>query len=397
MFAFNSGAMVRMDALRQVGGYTPWFWLDNSDTQLFRELHRHGKRVYIAGEVQVQHEFSLKNIKQRMTSERYEHALLSESAFWDLNMNRLAGWERTARLVMRLGKQWVRRDPTELRQITRNAAMARLFTSRSRRIEKWRESVRERFGTTLVSSMLPPRRMKVSVCMAAYNGERYIGAQLRSILPQLKQDDEVVIVDDGSQDTTRERITELNDPRIRLLRHTTNVGVIQTFEDALRSATGDVLFLCDDDDVWAENKVERFLEAFENHPDAQIVISRARLIDDLGRELGDSRWNREGKFVPGFWQNVLMNHYQGSAMAIRASLLGKVLPLPDRKSFMHDAWIGTRNALLGGKTVFIDDDLLLYRRHTHNASRPKSMLQKLRSRLDLLIAHVSYALHQTTP
>ncbi|MGA8729116.1 MAG: glycosyltransferase [Terracidiphilus sp.] len=397
VFAFNSGAMVRMDALRQVGGYTPWFWLDNSDTQLFRELHRHGKRVYIAGEVQVQHEFSLKNIKQRMTSERYEHALLSESAFWDLNMNRLAGWERTARLVMRLGKQWVRRDPTELRQITRNAAMARLFTSRSRRIEKWRESVRERFGTTLVSSMLPPRRMKVSVCMAAYNGERYIGAQLRSILPQLKQDDEVVIVDDGSQDTTRERITELNDPRIRLLRHTTNVGVIQTFEDALRSATGDVLFLCDDDDVWADNKVERFLEAFENHPDAQIVISRARLIDDLGRELGDSRWNREGKFVPGFWQNVLMNHYQGSAMAIRASLLGKVLPLPDRKSFMHDAWIGTRNALLGGKTVFIDDDLLLYRRHTHNASRPKSMLQKLRSRLDLLIAHVSYALHQTTP
>jgi glycosyltransferase involved in cell wall biosynthesis len=397
VFAFNSGAMVRMDALRQVGGYTPWFWLDNSDTQLYKELHRHGKRVYIAGEIQVQHEFSLKDIRRRMTSERYEHALLAESAFWDLNMNRLAGLERTARLTLRLAKQCVRQDPSELRQITRNAAMARLFTSRSTRIEKWQDSVKQRLGRTLVSSSLPPRRMKVSVCMAAYNGERYIGAQLRSILHQLKQNDEVVIVDDGSQDATCERIAELNDRRIRVLRHTSNAGVVRTFEDALRSATGDVLFLCDDDDVWAESKVERFLDAFEQDADAQIVISRARLIDEAGAELTNSRWNREGKFVAGFWQNVLMNHYQGSAMAIRASLLGHVLPLPDRKSFMHDAWIGTRNALLGGKTVFIDDDLLLYRRHTQNANRPKSMLQKIRARLDLLIAHVSYALHQSTP
>lgn len=397
VFAFNSGAMVRMDALRQVGGYNPWFWLDNSDSQLFKELHRHGKRVYIAGEIQVQHEFSFKDIKQRMTTERYQHALLAESAFWDLNMNWLAGWERTARLTLRLAKQWVRRDPGELRQITRNAAMARLFTPRVRRIEKWKHSVRERFGKTLEPTSLPPRRMKVSVCMAAYNGERYIVAQLHSILHQLKADDEVVIVDDCSQDATCERIAELNDRRIRLLRHTSNAGVVRTFEDALRSATGDVLFLCDDDDIWVESKVERFLDAFEEDPDAQIVISRARLIDETGRQLADSRWNREGKFVEGFWQNVLMNHYQGSAMAIRASLLGQVLPLPDRKSFMHDAWIGTRTALMGGKTVFINDDLLLYRRHTQNVNRPKSILQKIRSRIDLLIAHVSYAVHQTTP
>jgi hypothetical protein len=123
-------------------------------------------------------------------------------------------------------------------------------------------------------------------------------------------------------------------------------------------------------------------------------MSRARLIDEAGAYLADSRWNREGKFVAGFWRNVMMNHYQGSAMAIRASLLGQVLPLPDRSSFMHDAWIGTRNALLGGKTVFIDDDLLFYRRHGQNANRPKSLLRKVRCRLDLLIAHVSYALHQ---
>jgi glycosyltransferase involved in cell wall biosynthesis len=395
VFAFNSAAMIRMDALRQVGGYAPWFWLDNSDTQLFKELHRHGKRVYIAGTTQVQHEFSLKNIKQRMSAERYKHALLAESAFWDLNMNRLAGCERTARLLLRLVKQWLRGDPSELRQITRNAALARLSTSRVKRIDSWKDSVRQRLGRSLVSSSLPARRMKVSVCMAAYNGERYIEAQLKSIVRQLKDDDEVVIVDDCSRDATCKRIVELNDVRIRLLRHAKNLGVVRTFEDALRSATGDILFLCDDDDLWAESKVERFLEEFDKDANAQIVISRARLIDEAGAYLADGRWNREGKFVAGFWRNVMMNHYQGSAMALRASLLGQVLPLPDRCSFMHDAWIGTRNAWLGGKTVFIDDDLLLYRRHAQNATRPKSLLQKIRGRLDLLIAHVSYALHQT--
>lgn len=90
-----------------------------------------------------------------------------------------------------------------------------------------------------------------------------------------------------------------------------------------------------------------------------------------------------------------MNHYQGSAMAIRASLLGRVLPFPARKSFLHDAWIGTRNELLGGKVAFVDEDLLYYRRHFHNASRTKSLLRQIHTRVDLLLAHMAYALRLT--
>ena len=87
-----------------------------------------------------------------------------------------------------------------------------------------------------------------------------------------------------------------------------------------------------------------------------------------------------------------MNHYQGSAMAMRASLLGRVLPFPARKSFLHDVWIGTRNDLLGGKFVFIDEDLLFYRRHGHNASRTKSLLQKIRTRTELILAHLVHSI-----
>ncbi|MFZ0744174.1 MAG: glycosyltransferase, partial [Terracidiphilus sp.] len=203
-------------------------------------------------------------------------------------------------------------------------------------------------------------------------------------------------VDDCSQDRTVMRIAELADPRVRLLRHTANCGVMATFEDALRSATGDIVFLCDDDDIWAEAKVERFLKAFEEYPDAQIVSSRVQLIDESGTEFLDSRFDRGGRFAQSFWRNLFRNHYQGSAMAIRASLLGDVLPFPSGRSFMHDAWIGTRNALIGGRAVFIEEDLLLYRRHSHNATRPKTLLKKIQVRLDLLIAHVSYAFHVTT-
>jgi glycosyltransferase involved in cell wall biosynthesis len=390
VFAFNSGAMLKVAALDQVGGYDPRFWLDDSDAMIFSKLHEHGKRVYIAGNIQVQHEFSMKDLQRRMSPDRYRNALIAETAFWDLRMSRAAGWERTLRLALRLIKQWRRTDSAELRQITRQALMRRLFTPRLKRIEEW-----IRMTTDRVRNERSTREPKVSACMAAYNGGTFVEAQLESILSQLKEHDEVVVIDDGSTDDTVERIARFRDPRIRLLRHEKNAGVVPTFEDALRSATGDILFLCDDDDLWAPTKVKQFMTAFAGRPDVEIVQSRVRLIDENNRPLPDSRINRMGKFFPGFWRNLYMNHYQGSAMAIRASLLGRVLPFPARKGFLHDAWIGTRNDLLGGKVAFIDEDLLLYRRHFNNASRAKPALRQIQTRLALLLAHLACALRSS--
>jgi GT2 family glycosyltransferase len=114
VFAFNSGAMLKVAALEQVGGYDPRFWLDNSDAMIFSKLHEHGKRVYVAGAIQVEHEFSMKDMQKRMSPERYRNALFAETAFWDLRMNWAAGWERTLRLALRLVKQWWRNDSTDL-------------------------------------------------------------------------------------------------------------------------------------------------------------------------------------------------------------------------------------------------------------------------------------------
>jgi hypothetical protein len=116
------------------------------------------------------------------------------------------------------------------------------------------------------------------------------------------------------------------------------------------------------------------------------------LIDERGVALPDAQVNRYGRFAPGFWRNIIKNHYQGSAMAIRAGFLGRVLPFPKGKLFLHDAWIGTRNEAQGGKTVFIDEPLVYYRRHLQNASQRHGLLRLVRVRLNLLIAHMTHAL-----
>jgi GT2 family glycosyltransferase len=391
VFAMNSGAMVRVDALRQIGGYDMRFPLDHSDFAMLLYLHQHGKRVYIDGNIQLQHEFSMTDMNRLVSEGRYRRGLTTEMAFWDLYMNWLAGCERTARLALRMVRHWRRGDRKELRRVTVEFLMRRLFRSKRTRLREWRESLSAQAQGISTSSFAASSRPKVSVCMAAYNGSRFIEAQIASILQQLAPVDEIVIVDDCSQDDTIARITGLRDSRIRLYQHEKNLGVVATFEDALRCATGNILFLSDDDDLWAPNKVERVLHEFELHKEAQVIASRVGLIDERGGALPDAEVNRQGKFVPGFWRNIFKNHYQGSAMAIRAGFLGQVLPFPRGKLFLHDAWIGTRNEARGGKTVFIDEPLVYYRRHMQNASQRHGLLRLVKVRINLLIAHMIHA------
>ena len=398
VFAFNSAALIRISTLHQVGGYSPWFWLDNSDVFLFRQMHRFGKQVFVLGELQVDHEFSMLDIKNRVSPERYHNVLLTESAFWDLEMSIAAGLERTARLIIRLVKQTVRKDPPELRRITLSFLQRRLFSSKTQRIQDWERQTSVLFPglPTLaegrLSSAPSASRPKISVCMAAYNGAYYIERQIQSILVQLGPDDEIVVIDDASTDSTVQVIRSMQAPAIRLICHHTNQGVRATFEEALRSATGQIIFLADDDDLWAPDKVVLFMEAFAQNPAATLVTSRVAFIDQHDRFVDNDMYKNRKFFQAGFWANLLRNHFQGSAMAFRATLLESVLPLPKDVGFMHDHWIGTRNARLGYSAIYLEKDLLFYRRHGRNLSRYMSRTSQVKVRLQFLWAHFCAAL-----
>jgi glycosyltransferase involved in cell wall biosynthesis len=388
----NSASMLRVDSLEQAGGYAPLFWLDGSDMMIFDRLHHLGKRVFVAGDVQVQHGLSLKNLQQGASPNRYRHMLLAESAFWDMAMSPLAGMERTSRLAFRLLRQIRRGDSEALRSLTLHFFLLRLFRSARYRRARFLEAVQLELGDKLLHTALPKREPKVSVCIATYNAGKYIDAQLHSILQQLEQGDEVIVIDDVSTDGTPERIRSFGDPRVRVIQRETNAGATKAFEQALRSATGDILFLSDQDDIWSPNKVASFREAFAQSSDVQLVMSAVSLIDSEGVPFRNKRYDKDGKFQRGFFRNILKNDYQGSALAIRSDLLASLLPFPQNRAYLHDAWIGTVNDRLQNGMVFLPMPLLQYRRHAANVSQRMTIAEMAVSRTQLILDHWLHAL-----
>lgn len=226
--------------------------------------------------------------------------------------------------------------------------------------------------------------MKISVCMASYNGERFILEQLTSILSQLGKDDELIIVDDASHDSTSAIIAEIGDRRIKMLRNPTNKGIVASFEIALRNATGEIIFLSDQDDIWSPLKVNKVLTVFETFPDATLVITDVSLIDGGGNLLLQSRQTKQ-PFRSGLLPNLVKNGYTGCAMAFRRAVLEYALPFPSSVP-MHDMWIGTLNEMYG-KTMFYNEPLVLYRRHGSNASPEQkgTIYQMICWRIDLIV------------
>ena len=202
----------------------------------------------------------------------------------------------------------------------------------------------------------------LSVCVAVYNGEKYIREQIESILAQIGYDDEIIISDDGSQDNTVNIITSFHDKRIILLQNLGVHGFVSNFENALNRAKGDVIFLADQDDIWHPSKVQIVLAALEEN---DIVVHNAELIDGSGKSLGKTYYSTLHHHS-GFWANLLESRYLGCCMAFRKEVLRYCLPFP-KGIVAHDYWIGMMG-MTKYRNIFISDVLISYRRHGDNAS-----------------------------
>ena len=207
--------------------------------------------------------------------------------------------------------------------------------------------------------------VRCSVAMATYNGEKYLREQLESIICNLSDEDEIVISDDGSADGTCKIITEyqLRDSRVRFVKGM-GKGVIANFENAIMHATGEYIFLCDQDDVWEENKIEKVLDCFLKQ-DCQVVVHDADVWDENEDVIIPSFINYRGS-KSGAINNIIKNSYIGCCMAFRRELLEYILTIP-KNIEMHDQWIGVIGDIKG-KTYFFDEVLLHYRRHGDNVS-----------------------------
>ena len=229
----------------------------------------------------------------------------------------------------------------------------------------------------------PGERPAISVCIATYNGGRFLKRQIESILPQLTPGDEIIISDDSSQDDTIQVIEELRDRRIRLYQGQTFRSATYNFENALSYAKGQVVFLCDQDDEWVEGWVERAIRELET---VDLVVCNAFLIDADGKHFSDLQTVFGSQPRAGVWRNLYRNRYIGCCCAFRRRVLDVALPFPKRLPW-HDWWIG----LIADScftTRFIPSKMVRYRRHGENASptggkSPYSLSKKIRMRWNI--------------
>ena len=201
----------------------------------------------------------------------------------------------------------------------------------------------------------------ISVCMATFNGSRYVRQQVATILEQLEPKDELVVSDDSSTDDTLAIVRSFGDSRIRILEENTFRSPLLNFEHAIRHARGDIIALADQDDVWLENKLPLVRELFAGEPARPyLVVLDAEVVDENEDRIHPSVL---GKLHagPGFLRNLWTNRYLGCCMAFSRDLLDVALPFPTGVG-MHDIWLGQLCERVG-TTAFVPVTTMRYRRH----------------------------------
>ena len=224
----------------------------------------------------------------------------------------------------------------------------------------------------------------ISVCIPTYNGEKFLKPQVDSVLSQLSQDDEIIVSDDGSSDNTIEILESYKDRRIKIFKNSRK-GVISNIENALQNSIGEYIFLCDQDDVWVENKVSIIMKAIV---ESDLVISDCYVTDQNLNIIYESFY-KQNNSKNNKCLALLKNPYLGCCMAFKRKVLDAALPFP-AKIPMHDIWIGNV-AAFKFQVMFIPDKLIYYRRHGNNASTASaptkaSLVKQINYRLPIVTA-----------
>jgi len=226
-------------------------------------------------------------------------------------------------------------------------------------------------------------KKRVSVALAAYNGEKYLAQQIRSIVSQMDQYDELVLSIDPSTDNTEVIAMSFanNDNRIKVLKGP-GKGVIRNFENALSHVSGEYIFLSDQDDLWNEGKIPICLNALSQSGVAAVIHDAVVTDENLHAKQG-TVFN--GKFYSGVIRNIIRNRYIGCCMALKRSALTAALPFPANLP-MHDQWLGIV-AKKSGEVAFVDVPLVQYRRHgqTVTGRDHVRMLVRIKWRLNITL------------
>lgn len=238
--------------------------------------------------------------------------------------------------------------------------------------------------------------------MATYNGASYLRPQINSILAQMKDHDELIVLDDGSKDDTILILENFSDERIRIFRNKANLGHVQSFAKVLSLTQNPFLLMADQDDIWVEGRLELMRKVL-TQPDVWLVSGNSKFISQSGDEIKPLHPDLNPSESNKNWINILRiftgkAYYDGCAMAFKKELIPLILPVPNYVE-SHDLWIAMA-ANLVRKNLHLKDVILYRRIHGENASivsRP--FFQKIWSRIIFLrsLIHLSARTFRVKP
>ncbi|MDJ0377174.1 glycosyltransferase family 2 protein [Cryobacterium sp. PH31-L1] len=224
--------------------------------------------------------------------------------------------------------------------------------------------------------------MSVSVALCTYDGAAYLAEQLGSILNQSVLPGQIVVSDDGSTDASlaiarrvvSDWLSENPSSALELivLENPSALGVTANFEQALTVCTGDLIALCDQDDIWLPQRLERMTAEFARRPSLLLLHGEARLVDAVGTPLGltllqtlgvseaDRAAVHEGRALDALLRRNIVT---GATMMMRRELVAAATPFP--AAWVHDEWLAMVAAATG-LVDLIDESLTDYRQHGSN-------------------------------
>ncbi|HEX4021805.1 MAG TPA: glycosyltransferase family 2 protein [Acidobacteriaceae bacterium] len=214
--------------------------------------------------------------------------------------------------------------------------------------------------------------MRVSIALCTYNGEKYLQEQLESIASQSLLPWELVVCDDGSSDATIDilyKFCETAPFTVRIFLNEANLGSTKNFEQAIHLCSGDLIALCDQDDIWISKKLEEAVCEFQTRSDLDALFTDAEIIDEASKPVHFRLWQSieftrklQARFKAGESVPVLLkrNVVTGATLIFRSSCRDSVLPIP--QSWVHDGWIAWMVALKN-RIDFIPKPLIYYRIH----------------------------------
>ncbi|WP_439555660.1 glycosyltransferase family 2 protein [Dyadobacter sp.] len=205
----------------------------------------------------------------------------------------------------------------------------------------------------------------ISVALCTYNGQRFLKEQLESLVSQSYTNLEIVVVDDCSTDLTYDILLSYAAayPFIRIHSNESRLGYNKNFEKALKLCAGELIAICDQDDVWSKEKLKVQLQAIRDHV---LVYCDSDLIDSSGKAM-DRKMSGKFNFYKGSKPEsfLFMNCVSGHTILMRRSLLNYALPFPSE--FHYDQWLAYV-ACCAGSIEFVCESLVQYRIHDHNCT-----------------------------